>query len=150
LATTVRGLVVAGLLGLPGPALLSSLFSSRHVDPLGDYLLVVAVLGGGWLVYQVMWGWNRAPAFEVAPGRLTVGVIHPRRGIWRKPPQRVVGLHLSGGGDSPTTYRLDAVLASGRHVIIDSRSGDDGLREVAVWLSEVSGVEVEDAVVDDA
>lgn len=76
-------------------------------------------------------------------------MIHPRTGSWHEPPRRVVGLHLSGSpasDDEAATYTLAAVLSSGRHATIDQRDGDDALREVAAWLSEVTGVSVEDAI----
>jgi hypothetical protein len=149
LATTVQGLFATALLALPVLFLLRPVMSRWHLGPAGGYLLSVAVLGGGWLVYQVLWCRNRAPALELAPGWLAFGVIHPRTGIWHKPPRRVVGLHLSGspaGDDEAAKYTLAAVLSSGGHATIDQRDGDDGLREVAAWLSEVTGVGVEDAI----
>jgi len=148
-ATTLKGLVVAVLVALAVPAILASSASRWHLDPTGFYLIACVVLGGGWSVYQVLWARNRAPALILGPGRLAYGVLDPRTGTWCKPPEPVVGLELSGtpgDGDTAASYRLTAVLSSGRHETVDQRDGDSALREVATWLAETTGIHLEDTV----
>lgn len=120
-----------------------------QIDPVRSFLLMFGVPWGVWLVYQLVWAGNRAPALVLGQGSLAYGVINPRTGHWREPPEPVAGLRLYGtlrDDDHQASYALTALLSSGSHRAIDARDGGSTLRETAAWLAETTGVPVEDTV----